>query len=82
MPEEDKKSDDLKKQGFGQVSRRDHLKDAVLMVGAPTIGTMALLDRNGNPMETDAREALGGNLCRCATYQQHPPAVLEAAKNL
>jgi carbon-monoxide dehydrogenase small subunit len=42
----------------------------------------ALLDRNGNPTETDARDALGGNLCRCATYQQHPPAVLEAAKNL
>ncbi len=39
----------------------------------------ALLDRNPNPTETDVRDALGGNLCRCATYQQHPPAVLEAA---
>ena len=224
MPEEKKKSDDAKKQGFGQVSRRDFLKDAGIMVGAPTIGTMAasaepaaaqskanaasaqapqsadiiqvqaavttieltvngdkyrfavepnwslrqiirdeigltspkdwcggvgacgsctvimdgravlscltlacecngamietaegiakakhpiiqayinsnafqcgyctpgfvctakaLLDKNGNPTEADARDALGGNLCRCATYQQHPPAVLEAAKNL
>jgi len=42
----------------------------------------ALLDRNGNPTEADARDALGGNLCRCATYQRHPPAVSEAAKNL
>ena len=42
----------------------------------------ALLDRNSNPTEADARDALGGNLCRCATYQQHPPAVLQAAKNL
>jgi aerobic-type carbon monoxide dehydrogenase small subunit (CoxS/CutS family) len=42
----------------------------------------ALLDRNSNPTESDARDALGGNLCRCATYQQHPPAVLEAARNL
>ena len=42
----------------------------------------ALLDRNNNPTEADARDALGGNLCRCATYQQHPPAVLQAAKNL
>jgi len=42
----------------------------------------ALLDRNGNPTEADVRDALGGNLCRCATYQQHPPAVLQAAKNL
>ena len=42
----------------------------------------ALLDRNKKPTEADARDALGGNLCRCATYQQHPLAVLEAAKNL
>jgi aerobic-type carbon monoxide dehydrogenase small subunit (CoxS/CutS family) len=42
----------------------------------------ALLDRNSNPTEADIRDALGGNLCRCATYQQHPPAVMQAAKNL
>jgi aerobic-type carbon monoxide dehydrogenase small subunit (CoxS/CutS family) len=42
----------------------------------------ALLDKNSNPTEADIRDALGGNLCRCATYQRHPPAVLEAAKNL
>lgn len=42
----------------------------------------ALLDRNPNPTEADVRDALGGNLCRCATYQQHPPAVLEAAEGL
>jgi len=42
----------------------------------------ALLDKNSNPSEADARDALGGNLCRCATYQQHPPAILQAAKNL
>ncbi len=42
----------------------------------------ALLDRNKKPTEADARDALGGNLCRCATYQRHPPAVLEAAKSL
>jgi aerobic-type carbon monoxide dehydrogenase small subunit (CoxS/CutS family) len=224
MPKEEKKGNDVRKQGFGRVSRRDFLKDAGLMVGAPTIGTMAasaeptaaqpktgaarvqdppsadkiqvsaaattieltvnggkyrlavepnwslrqiirdeigltspkdwcggmgacgsctvimdgrpvlscltlacecngarietaegiakakhpiiqayinnnafqcgyctpgfvctakaLLDRNGNPTEADVRDALGGNLCRCATYQQHPAAVLEAAKNL
>ncbi len=42
----------------------------------------ALLDKNPNPTEADVRDALGGNLCRCATYQRHPPAVLEAAQNL
>lgn len=42
----------------------------------------ALLDRNKKPTEADVRDALGGNLCRCGTYQQHPLAVLQAAANL
>jgi aerobic-type carbon monoxide dehydrogenase small subunit (CoxS/CutS family) len=42
----------------------------------------ALLDRNKRPTEAEVRDALGGNLCRCATYQRHPLAVLEAAGNL
>jgi aerobic-type carbon monoxide dehydrogenase small subunit (CoxS/CutS family) len=42
----------------------------------------ALLDRNPNPTEDEAREALAGNLCRCGTYPQHSIAVLEAAKVL
>ncbi len=42
----------------------------------------ALLDRNLNPTEQEIREALGGNLCRCGTYPQHPKAILEAAQTL
>jgi aerobic-type carbon monoxide dehydrogenase small subunit (CoxS/CutS family) len=42
----------------------------------------ALLDKNNNPTEAEIRDALGGNLCRCGTYQRHPLAVLEAARNL
>ncbi len=42
----------------------------------------ALLDRNVNPTEPEIREALGGNLCRCGTYPQHPKAILEAAQLL
>jgi aerobic-type carbon monoxide dehydrogenase small subunit (CoxS/CutS family) len=42
----------------------------------------ALLDRNLNPTEQEIREALGGNLCRCGTYPQHPKAIVEAAKIL
>ena len=42
----------------------------------------ALLDRNPDPTEADVRDALGGNLCRCGTYQQHPPAVVEASEAL
>jgi len=42
----------------------------------------ALLDRNPDPKEEEIREALGGNLCRCGTYPQHPKAILEAAQIL
>jgi aerobic-type carbon monoxide dehydrogenase small subunit (CoxS/CutS family) len=42
----------------------------------------ALLDRKSDPTEEEIRDALGGNLCRCGTYPQHPKAVLEAAKEL
>jgi aerobic-type carbon monoxide dehydrogenase small subunit (CoxS/CutS family) len=42
----------------------------------------ALLDRNPNPTHEEIREALGGNLCRCGTYPQHPKAILEASRSL
>jgi aerobic-type carbon monoxide dehydrogenase small subunit (CoxS/CutS family) len=63
-----------------------YIKHNAFQCGYCTPGFMctakALLDRNRKPTEADVRDALGGNLCRCATYQQHPPLVLEAAKNL
>jgi aerobic-type carbon monoxide dehydrogenase small subunit (CoxS/CutS family) len=42
----------------------------------------ALLDKKPDPTEADIREALAGNLCRCATYPRHIPAVLQAARAL
>ncbi|MGE5843030.1 MAG: (2Fe-2S)-binding protein [Deltaproteobacteria bacterium] len=42
----------------------------------------ALLDRDPNPTEEEIVEALGGNLCRCGTYPQHPKAISEAARVL
>ncbi len=42
----------------------------------------AILDRNPDPDEKQIRAALGGNLCRCGTYPQHPKAILAAAKKL
>jgi aerobic-type carbon monoxide dehydrogenase small subunit (CoxS/CutS family) len=42
----------------------------------------ALLDKNPSPTEAEIREALGGNLCRCGTYPQHPKAIMEAAEKL
>lgn len=46
------------------------------------ITAKALLDRSSSPSEADIREALGGNLCRCGTYQQHILAVQEAAASI
>jgi len=46
------------------------------------IATKALLDRNPDPTETEIREALSGNLCRCTGYGQIVGAVKLAASRL
>jgi carbon-monoxide dehydrogenase small subunit len=38
------------------------------------------LQENPDPSETEAREAIGGNLCRCTGYQNIVTAVLRAAE--
>ena len=40
----------------------------------------ALLDINPAPSESDVRDALSGNLCRCTGYEKIVDAVLEAAQ--
>ena len=40
----------------------------------------AFLAENPNPTEEDAREAIGGNLCRCTGYQNIVRSVLRAAE--
>jgi aerobic-type carbon monoxide dehydrogenase small subunit (CoxS/CutS family) len=40
----------------------------------------ALLDNKPKATETDIREALGGNICRCGSYPAHITAVLSVAK--
>ena len=42
----------------------------------------ALLDKNDNPTTEDIVEALGGNLCRCASYPAHIVAIKEAAEKI
>lgn len=39
----------------------------------------ALLDKNPDPEEGEIREALGGNICRCATYPSHILAIKYAS---
>lgn len=44
------------------------------------VSAHALLQRNPDPSVDDVHEALGGNLCRCAGYEQITGAVLAAGK--
>ncbi|SPF36513.1 xanthine dehydrogenase, Fe-S binding subunit [Syntrophobacter sp. SbD1] len=44
------------------------------------LATTALLDANPNPTETEIRQALSGNLCRCTGYTKIVRAVKRAAE--
>ena len=60
------------------------LEMAALQCGICTSGMLvasdALLKRNPNPSESDIREALVGNLCRCTGYLRIIEAVQEASE--
>jgi aerobic-type carbon monoxide dehydrogenase small subunit (CoxS/CutS family) len=45
------------------------------------ISAYALLQRNPNPSESDIREALVGNLCRCTGYDRIIKAVQKAVES-
>jgi len=44
------------------------------------VASKALLDQNPNPSETEIREWLAGNLCRCTGYDRIVRAVMDAAQ--
>ncbi|MCK5247000.1 (2Fe-2S)-binding protein, partial [Candidatus Bipolaricaulota bacterium] len=44
------------------------------------ISTVDLLSRNPDPTESEIREALSGNLCRCTGYVKQVQAVQRAAE--
>lgn len=63
-------------EGLKQISL-DEVQEAFLKEGGfqcgyctsgMVIAVKALLDRNPNPQESDIKEALAGNLCRCTGY--------------
>lgn len=62
------------------------LEHAALQCGICTPGfivaTRALLERNPDPSEEEARYYLAGNLCRCTGYDKIIRAVLDAAAEL
>ncbi len=43
------------------------------------MASVSLIDENPNPTESDVREGLEGNLCRCTGYHNIVKAVLSAA---
>ena len=45
------------------------------------VASKALLDQNPNPGETEIREWLAGNLCRCTGYDRIVRAVMDAAQS-
>jgi isoquinoline 1-oxidoreductase alpha subunit len=46
------------------------------------MSAVALLEKNRAPSDTDIDNAMGGNLCRCATYVRIRAAIHDAAKSL
>jgi aerobic carbon-monoxide dehydrogenase small subunit len=66
--------------------QRKFLEHAALQCGFCTrsllVAAKALLDRNPNPMETEVRYWLAGNLCRYTGYDKVIRAVLDAAAEL
>ncbi|SFV11723.1 (2Fe-2S)-binding protein [Pseudoduganella namucuonensis] len=46
------------------------------------MSAVALLSQNRKPTDTDIDNAMGGNICRCATYVRIRAAIHEAAASL
>jgi carbon-monoxide dehydrogenase small subunit len=77
--------------GLGTVKKPHPLQEAFADSGAIQCGyctpgfiiaAKALLDHNSNPSETEIREAVSGNLCRCTGYGQIVAAIQMAAKGM
>ncbi|MBJ7420533.1 MAG: (2Fe-2S)-binding protein [Rhodoferax sp.] len=75
-------------EGLGTVAAPGKLQQAFITEQAAQCGycangmimtSAALLAKNRNPSETDIRNALAGNLCRCGTHQRIVAAVKRAA---
>jgi carbon-monoxide dehydrogenase small subunit len=76
-------------EGLARAGQLNELQQAFLDEGATQCGfcipgqlmaAQALLERNPDPTVAEVHEALAGNLCRCAGYEQITEAVLAAAQ--
>jgi aerobic-type carbon monoxide dehydrogenase small subunit (CoxS/CutS family) len=84
-------SEILTVEGLATEGRLSRLQQAFLETGAAQCGfcipgqlmsAHALLTRNPHPTPEEIHEALAGNLCRCAGYEQITEAVLAAAEEV
>ena len=75
-------------EGLGTIDKPHPLQRAFIAEQAAQCGycisgmimsAKALLDRNPRPSETDVREALADNLCRCGTHNRIIRAVLRVS---
>ena len=75
-------------EGLAVDGRVSPLQEAFLRHGAAQCGfcvpgqlmsARALLDRNPHPTVEEIREAMAGNLCRCAGYEEITSAIADAA---
>ena len=75
-------------EGLGTPDHPDALQQAFIDTQAAQCGycisgmvmsAKSLLNRNSNPTDAQIRQALSGNLCRCATYLEILAAVKRAA---
>ena len=70
----------------GQAIQQAYIDAGAVHCGFCTPGfimsTKSLLERNHHPTESEIRDALAGNLCRCTGYVQIVDAVMLAAERL
>ncbi len=78
-------------EGLTASGKAEHIKDSFLRNGAVQCGycipgmvisSYALLSEKPAPTDTEIREALSGNLCRCTGYTKIVKAVKEAGKGV
>ena len=78
-------------EGLGTIDRPHALQRAFIEEQAAQCGycingmimsAKALLDRNPKPSESDVRQALVANLCRCGTHNRIVSAVMRAAQEM
>lgn len=77
-------------EGIGGIAELDPIQEALVAHGAVQCGyctpglvmtAKALLDSNPHPTETEVREGIAGNLCRCTGYVKVVEAIMDVSRD-